>query len=314
MGIKESDTGLSHISQWDLVHDKKMMQEEPPLQVAICSKIFTTEDMEALNNSGLPSSSTSSSSSASAVPNPNQKNYYMVKIRQFINYISGLGDKVSPTDIDEGMRVGVDHMRYMIQLPLPPAINPLVSMMEVEEKPDVTYEEVGGNKASLEQLREVVEIPLLHPERFVTLGIDPPKGILLYGPPGTGKTLSARAVANTCKATFIRVIGNELVQKYIGEGAKMVSQFYQLMKLLTKFNFFFFSYRFVSSSLLLVVSHHVSSSLMKLMLSVVLEVAPTRAIMMLKFKELCFRLSQSLMVSMLVVILKFSWLPIVLIH
>ena len=68
----------------------------------------------------------------------------------------------------------------------------------------------------------MVELPLLHPERFVTLGIDPPKGVLLYGPPGTGKTLTARAVANRTDACFIRVIGSELVQKYVGEGARMV--------------------------------------------------------------------------------------------
>lgn len=92
----------------------------------------------------------------------------------------------------------------------------------MEEKPDVTYSDVGGCKEQIEKLREVVEMPLLQPEKFVNLGIDPPKGVLLYGPPGTGKTLCARAVANRTDATFIRVIGSELVQKYVGEGARMV--------------------------------------------------------------------------------------------
>lgn len=86
-------------------------------------------------------------------------------------------------------------------------------MMQVEEKPDVTYADVGGCKEQIEKLREVVEMPLLQPEKFIALGIDPPKGVLCYGPPGTGKTLSARAVANRTDATFIRVIGSELVQK-----------------------------------------------------------------------------------------------------
>jgi 26S proteasome regulatory subunit T1 len=103
-------------------------------------------------------------------------------------------------------------------------------MMTVEEKPDVTYDDVGGAGDSLVKLREVVELPLLHPERFVTLGIDPPKGVLLYGPPGTGKTLSARAVANRTDACFIRVIGSELIQKYIGEGARMVRELFQLAR------------------------------------------------------------------------------------
>ena len=99
-------------------------------------------------------------------------------------------------------------------------------MMQVEEKPDVTYSDLGGCKEQIEKIREVVELPLLHPEKFVQLGIEPPKGVLLYGPPGTGKTLTARAVANRTDATFIRVIGSELVQRYVGEGARMVREIF----------------------------------------------------------------------------------------
>jgi 26S proteasome regulatory subunit T1 len=96
----------------------------------------------------------------------------------------------------------------------------------VEDKPDVTYNDLGGCKEQIEKIREVVELPLLHPDRFIKLGIDPPKGVLLYGPPGTGKTLTARAVANRTDATFIRVIGSELVQRYVGEGARMVREIF----------------------------------------------------------------------------------------
>ena len=133
-----------------------MMQEEQPLQVARCTKII----------------------------DPGDEAKYVINIRQIAKFVVGLGEKVSPTDIEEGMRVGVDRTKYAIQIPLPPKVDPTVSLMEVEDKPDVTYDDVGGSKKALEQLREVVEIPLLHPERFVTLGIDPPKGVLLYGPPG----------------------------------------------------------------------------------------------------------------------------------
>lgn len=180
-----------------------MLQGEQPLMVARCTQILGKGTQEAK---------------------------YLINIKQIAKFVVGLADKVSPTDIEEGMRVGVDRSKYAIHLPLPPKIDPTVTMMTVEEKPDVTYNDVGGCKEQIERIREVVEIPLLHPERFVTLGIDPPKGILLYGPPGTGKTLVARAVANRTDACFIRVIGSELVQKYVGEGARMVRDLFQMAR------------------------------------------------------------------------------------
>jgi len=203
IGIKESDTGLAPPSQWDLVADKQTMQEDQPLQVARCTKIIDKGSEDAK---------------------------YIINVKQIAKFVVALADKVSPTDIDEGMRVGVDKNKYQIQIALRPKIDPTVTLMQVEEKPDVTYEQVGGMTDELDQLREVVEIPLLNPERFVTLGIDPPKGVLLYGPPGTGKTLTARAVANRTDATFIRVIGSELVQKYVGEGARMVRELFQMAR------------------------------------------------------------------------------------
>jgi len=221
IGIKESDTGLSQPSQWDLVGDKQMMSEEAPLQVARCTKIIPGES---------ESNEMSSSSAANNNNNPNNGNKYVINVKQIAKFVVGLGEKVAPTDIEEGMRVGVDRSKYSIQIPLPPKIDPTVSLMTVEDKPDVTYDDVGGAKDAMEKLREVLETPLLHPERFVTLGIDPPKGVLLYGPPGTGKTLSARAVANRTDACFIRVIGSELVQKYVGEGARMVRELFTMAR------------------------------------------------------------------------------------
>ncbi|KAL4180682.1 hypothetical protein AMTRI_Chr12g233850 [Amborella trichopoda] len=190
-GIKESDTGLAAPSQWDLVSDKQMMQEEQPLQVARCTKIINQKSEDAK---------------------------YVINVKQIAKFVVGLGDKVSPTDIEEGMRVGVDRNKYQIQIPLPPKIDPSVTMMTVEEKPDVTYNDVGGCTEQIEKMREVVELPMLHPEKFVKLGIDPPKGVLCYGPPGTGKTLLARAVANRTDACFIRVIGSGLFKNMLGRG------------------------------------------------------------------------------------------------
>ncbi|UYV81972.1 PSMC2 [Cordylochernes scorpioides] len=202
VGIKETSTGLAEPALWDLAADKQVLQNEQPLQVARCTKIL----------------------------NAGEEQRYIIHVKQFAKFVVDLADSVAPTDIEEGMRVGVDRTKYQIHLPLPPKIDPAVTMMQVEDKPDITYSDVGGCKEQIAKLREVVEIPLLQPERFVHLGIEPPKGILLYGPPGTGKTLCARAVANRTDACFIRVIGSELVQKYVGEGARMVRELFEMAR------------------------------------------------------------------------------------
>jgi len=98
------------------------------------------------------------------------------------------------------------------------------------EKPTISWEQVGGLKEQEEEIKEVIELPLMKPELFKKVGIEPPKGILLYGPPGTGKTLLAKAVAASTKSTFIEVVGSELVQKFIGEGAKLVKEIFQLAR------------------------------------------------------------------------------------
>lgn len=199
IGIKESDTGLSQPSQWDLVGDKQMMSEEAPLQVARCTKIIAGENEgEAAGEGGARRASGGGGGLASAMGgggggggNSAQLagDKYVINVKQIAKFVVGLGEKVAPTDIEEGMRVGVDRAKYSIQIPLPPKIDPTVSLMTVEDKPDVTYEDVGGCKDAMEKLREVLELPLLHPERFVALGIEPPKGVLLYGPPGTGESI-----------------------------------------------------------------------------------------------------------------------------
>ena len=104
------------------------------------------------------------------------------------------------------------------------------AIMEIETKPDVTYETIGGLEDQIVEVKETVELPLKEPELFEKIGIDPPKGILLYGPPGTGKTLLAKAVANETNATFIKIVASEFVKKYIGEGARLVREVFELAK------------------------------------------------------------------------------------
>ena len=100
--------------------------------------------------------------------------------------------------------------------------DPTVSVMKVEKAPLESYADIGGLEKQIQEIKESVELPLTHPELYEDIGIKPPKGVILYGEPGTGKTLLAKAVANSTSATFLRVVGSELIQKYLGEGPKYV--------------------------------------------------------------------------------------------
>ncbi|MCD6110960.1 MAG: proteasome-activating nucleotidase [Thermoplasmata archaeon] len=113
---------------------------------------------------------------------------------------------------------------------LPSAKDPMVGAMEVVERPQVSFEVIGGLRKQIEELKEVVELPLKRPDIFRRVGVDPPKGVLLAGPPGCGKTMLAQAIARETSATFIRLVGSELVQKYIGEGARLVRELFQLAR------------------------------------------------------------------------------------
>lgn len=128
------------------------------------------------------------------------------------------------------IRVALRSDSYLLHSILPNKIDPLVSLMMVEKVPDSTYEMVGGLDRQIKEVKEVIELPIKHPELFESLGIAQPKGVLLYGPPGTGKTLLARAVAHHTDCRFIRVSGSELVQKYIGEGSRMVRELFVMAR------------------------------------------------------------------------------------
>ncbi len=105
-----------------------------------------------------------------------------------------------------------------------------VSRFVIMEKPKISWNAVGGLEDQIREVKEVIELPLTHPELFKKIGIEPPKGILLYGPPGTGKTLIAKAVAKNSNAAFIEIVGSELVQKFIGEGSKFVKSIFELAR------------------------------------------------------------------------------------
>eukprot|EP00850_Spirogloea_muscicola_P023076 SM000327S12480 [mRNA] locus=s327:92164:95071:+ [translate_table: standard] len=145
-------------------------------------------------------------------------------------YVVDVAKNIDITKVTPTTRVALRNDSYVLHLMLPSKVDPLVSLLKVEKVPDSTYDMIGGLDQQIKEIKEVIELPIKHPELFESLGIAQPKGVLLYGPPGTGKTLLARAVAHHTDCTFIRVSGSELVQKYIGEGSRMVRELFVMAR------------------------------------------------------------------------------------
>jgi proteasome regulatory subunit len=131
--------------------------------------------------------------------------------------------------LEVGMRVAVNNSFGIVSL-LSKSADIRARVMELIEAPDTDYNSIGGLDEEIDEVIETVELPLTDPQMFIDVGVEPPKGILLYGPPGSGKTLIAKAVASRAHATFIRMSGSELVQKYVGEGARLVRDVFQMAK------------------------------------------------------------------------------------
>lgn len=155
-----------------------------------------------------------------------EENYVIIHMPSGNDFLT-----VSPFEnLKAGDTVAVDQQTLKIVRILPSLIDHFVAAMELDDKPKETYADVGGLDEIIQTIREVVELPLTNPEIFNIIGIDPPKGVLLEGPPGTGKTLIARAVANATNSNFVRLVGSELIQKYIGEGARLVRELFALAR------------------------------------------------------------------------------------
>jgi len=143
-------------------------------------------------------------------------------------YLTHVNDEIF-RQLKPGTKVAVNNALSIVKI-VGNIFDSRVRVMELDESPEITFDQVGGLAKEIEEVREAVEYPLTKPEIYERVGVEPPKGILLYGSPGTGKTLIAKAVAHQARATFIRMSGSELVHKYIGEGAQLVRELFSLAR------------------------------------------------------------------------------------
>mmetsp|Transcript_13713 Transcript_13713/g.33649 ORF Transcript_13713/g.33649 Transcript_13713/m.33649 type:complete len:403 (-) Transcript_13713:75-1283(-) len=155
---------------------------------------------------------------------------YIVKASSGPRYVVGCRNKVKTDALKPGTRVTLDMTTLTIMRILPREVDPLVYHMAAEDPGKVSYSDIGGLGDQIRQIREVIELPLINPDLFVRVGINPPKGVLLFGPPGTGKTLLARAIACNIEASFLKVVSSAIVDKYIGESARLIREMFGYAK------------------------------------------------------------------------------------
>ena len=151
---------------------------------------------------------------------------FIVKATNGPRYIVGCRRQIDKSKLKTGTRVALDMTTLTIMRYLPREVDPLVYNMSVEDPGDIGYASIGGLSEQIREVREVIELPLMNPELFQRVGITPPKGALLYGPPGTGKTLLARAVASQLDANFLKVVSSAIVDKYVGESARLIREMF----------------------------------------------------------------------------------------
>jgi len=155
---------------------------------------------------------------------------FIVKATNGPRYVVGCRRQLNKAKLRPGTRVALDMTTLTVMRYLPREVDPLVYNMSHEDPGNISFGEVGGLSEQIRELREVVELPLTNPELFDRVGITPPKGCLLFGPPGTGKTLLARAVASQLDCNFLKVVSSAIVDKYIGESARMIREMFAYAK------------------------------------------------------------------------------------
>lgn len=155
---------------------------------------------------------------------------FIVKASSGPRYVVGCRTKLDKKKLKPGTRVALDMTTLTIMRPMPREVDPTIFNMLHEESKAIDFSEIGGLTDQIRELREVIELPLTNPELFIRVGIKAPKGVLLYGPPGTGKTLLARALASNINGTFLKVVASAIVDKYIGESARIIREMFGYAK------------------------------------------------------------------------------------
>jgi len=156
------------------------------------------------------------------------ENHCIVSTANGPEYYVNILSFVDKDQLEPGSSILMHHKNLSVIGTLGDEVDPLVSVMKVDKAPLESYGDIGGLEDQIQEIKEAVELPLTHPELYEDVGIKPPKGVILYGVPGTGKTLLAKAVANETSATFLRVVGSELIQKYLGDGPKLVREMFRV--------------------------------------------------------------------------------------
>lgn len=156
------------------------------------------------------------------------ENHVIVSTAMGPEYYVNLLSFVDRDQLEPGSTILMHHKNLSVIGILGEDVDPLVNVMKVDKAPLESYSDIGGLEEQIQEIKEAVELPLVRPELYEDVGIKPPKGVILYGPPGTGKTLLAKAVANETSATFLRIVGSELIQKYLGDGPKLVREMFRV--------------------------------------------------------------------------------------
>lgn len=200
--------------------EKIKLNRQLPHLVANVAEILDPKELEEEEDAGAAQEADSAKDGKSLVVKTTTRQTIFLPVIGLVD-----ASDLKPQDL-----VGVNKDSYLVLDKLPPEYDSRVKAMEVDEKPTDNYSDIGGLEKQIEELIEAIVLPMEHKEKFLAIGIQPPKGVLMYGPPGTGKTMMARACAAKTKATFLKLAGPHLVQMFIGDGAKIVRDAFELAK------------------------------------------------------------------------------------